>query len=172
MSDHAEPGPIPVMFPVRMTDDERTRYALCPKAVPFDLLLPFEKAAKKQFGGSLVHLAHDGGLDPVELESLIAGRPPPKPVQIAANFDQLMKQAAIAIASFVTRNRAAVDGTVTARAAWVWSCPFCAADNVVTPGSGPRARCMICKTHYRVVRPGVAGGSDGRGGAREEGRAG
>ena len=148
----------PGQFPVLLDGPTRRKHPLCPRAVPWDMVRPHDRQAKRNHGQSLKRLASRGGLHPVELLAVLDARPFPEREYLAAP-DTVC---AGAIAELIRRAAA----WLTARAkpaaemvrAWAWVCKLCHTENAERPdpltGRPPLGvQCRFCKTVHTASLP-------------------
>lgn len=146
----------PEAFPVLIDGKTRRAHPLCPRAVPWDMVRPHDRQARRNHDQSLKRLAARGGLHPVELLAVLDGRPFPEREYLAAP-EQVC---AGAIAELIRRAAAWLSARAKPAAelvpAWAWHCRLCHTENAERPdpatGRPPLGvQCRFCKTVHTAA---------------------
>lgn len=143
-------------FPVLFSEKERRAFPLCPRHVPWAMLAPHDAQAQRNHGGqTLARLAQRGGLDPVEMVSVLDGRDYPD-AEVRADAARVK---AWAVAELIKRVHLweRKGGPVAALVpGWVWACKVCGMQCAAAAQDGavpPRVTCSFCKTLHTAEVP-------------------
>lgn len=134
-------------FPILV---DRKDFPYCPASVPLAFVEPHEQQAKENHHQTLSRLAERGGLDPVELLSVLNDRPFPQGLvdtrdATTAAIREIMKRV-------VAWTKGAIECTLeaTAELATVWTCGLCGTDNTTRMALPARIECKFCRAIHGV----------------------